>query len=62
MNSTAPQERRNALLKFAQARKDEGLPEVAIRQLLEEYHIEHYDMSYVTMNDDLERVYRRVFK
>jgi ADP-ribose pyrophosphatase YjhB (NUDIX family) len=62
VNSTAPQARRDALLKFGQSKKDEGLPEVAIRQLLEEYHIDTYDMSYVTMNDDLERVYRRLFK
>lgn len=62
MNSTAPQERRYALLKFAQAKLDDGLPEVTIRQLCEEYHIDKYDMSYVTMNDDLERVYRKVFK
>ena len=62
MNSTAPQARRDALLKFGQAKKDEGLPEVAIRQLLEEYHIDTFDMSYVTMNDNLERIYRRLFK
>ncbi len=62
MNSTAPQQRRDALLRAGQAKLAEGWHEVQIRQYLEEYHIDNFDMSYVTMNDDLERVYRRLFK
>ena len=61
VGSKEPQKRRDSLRAYALKRKKEGLPEATVRLMLEDYHINNFDMSYPTMNDDIDRVIRRIF-